>query len=92
MKRAAAPVSAPVTFTTRQFKAGNSYAVRLPVGAAYPPGTVLSVVREGQKTILEPKEETHEAFAKWLLSLPQSAQFERQEMEYDPEEKWPRQN
>ena len=91
MKRASAPDTAPVIFTTRQFKAGNSYAVRLPVGVAYPPGTVLSVVREGQKTVLEPKDETHEAFANWLMSLPRAAQFERMEMEYDPEEKWSRQ-
>ena len=81
MKRAAAPVSAPVTFTTRQFKAGNSYAVRLPVGAAYPPGTVLSVVREGRKIVIEPKDESMDGFIKLLKKAHAAGKWERMETE-----------
>jgi antitoxin VapB len=42
-------------FETRQFKAGNSQAVRLPAGVAFPPGTPLLVRRVGDRVIVEPK-------------------------------------
>ncbi|MBQ6655906.1 MAG: hypothetical protein IJM64_01315 [Ottowia sp.] len=84
--------AATTTYDTRQFKAGNSYAVRLSSGAAYPPDTMLTVTRIGQRTIIEPREETLEAFGNWLLSLPRSVKIERMEMDYDPEEKWHDQN
>ncbi|GHT82189.1 hypothetical protein FACS1894116_10530 [Betaproteobacteria bacterium] len=46
------------TFTTRQFRAGNSLAVRIPASMAFPQHTELVVTREGGRIIVEPKEET----------------------------------
>ncbi|MCW5233363.1 antitoxin [Verminephrobacter eiseniae] len=46
------------TFTTRQFRAGNSQAVRLPSEMAFPSKTELSIRREGDRIIIEPKEKT----------------------------------
>ena len=46
------------TFTTRQFRAGNSQAVRIPADMAFPPQTELNVTREGDRIIIEPKEQT----------------------------------
>ncbi len=42
-------------FRTRQFRAGNSAAVRLPADMAYPDGTDLVVIREGDRIIVEPR-------------------------------------
>jgi antitoxin VapB len=42
-------------FHTRQFKAGNSPAVRIPADMAFPPRTELVVIRDGNKIIVEPK-------------------------------------
>lgn len=42
-------------FHTRQFKAGNSLAVRIPVGMAFPHQTKLVVTREGDRIIVEPE-------------------------------------
>jgi len=50
-------------FATKQFKAGNSQAVRIPAEIAFPPQTEVSVHREGDKIIIEPKEETLECLA-----------------------------
>jgi antitoxin VapB len=44
------------TFVTRQFMAGNSPAVRIPVSMAFPNKTELRVIREGDRIIVEPKE------------------------------------
>ena len=46
------------TFATRQFKAGNSQAVRIPSELAFPPQTELRVMREGNRIIVEPLEQT----------------------------------
>jgi antitoxin VapB len=46
------------TFATRQFKAGNSQAVRLPAEIAFAPGTKLRVTRKGNRIIVEPCEQT----------------------------------
>jgi antitoxin VapB len=46
------------TYTTRQFRAGNSQAVRLPATVAFPPKTELIVTREGDKIIVQPAEKT----------------------------------
>ncbi len=43
-------------FNTRQFRAGNSQAVRIPSEMAFPPKTELTVHREGDRIIVEPKE------------------------------------
>jgi antitoxin VapB len=45
-------------FTTRQFKAGNSQAIRIPSDMAFPPKTELNVHREGDRIIIEPVEKT----------------------------------
>jgi antitoxin VapB len=45
-------------YTTRQFRAGNSQAVRLPATVAFPPKTELTVTREGDKIIVQPTEKT----------------------------------
>jgi len=42
-------------FHTRQFKAGNSLAVRIPVGMAFAHQTKLVVTREGDRIIVEPE-------------------------------------
>jgi antitoxin VapB len=48
----------PRVFVTRQFMAGNSPAVRLPISMAFPDRTELVVVRDGDRIIVEPKEKT----------------------------------
>ena len=48
--------TASAPFHTRQFRAGNSQAVRIPAEMAFPPKTELVVVREGDRIIVEPKE------------------------------------
>jgi len=45
---------------TRQFQAGNSQAVRIPAEMAFPPKTELRLQRDGDRIIIEPKEETLE--------------------------------
>jgi antitoxin VapB len=74
-------------FETRQFRAGNSQAVRLPAKLAYPPETELTVTRVGEKIIIEPKEQTLEGFVNWLLSIGKQHTFERVEMDI-PERDW----
>ena len=56
-------------FETRQFRAGNSQAVRLPAKLAYPPETELTIKRVGDKIIIEPKEETLTGFVEWLRTI-----------------------
>ena len=51
-------ISSPHPFVTRQFRAGNSPAVRIPVSMAFPDKTELVVIRDGDKIIVEPKEKT----------------------------------
>ncbi|MCL2076643.1 MAG: AbrB family transcriptional regulator [Betaproteobacteria bacterium] len=48
----------PQAFVTRQFMAGNSPAVRIPARMAFPPKTELTVVRDGDRIIVEPRERT----------------------------------
>jgi len=48
-------------FHTRQFMAGNSPAVRIPVGMAFPDKTELVVIRDGDRIIVEPQRETLES-------------------------------
>jgi antitoxin VapB len=45
------------SFSTRQFQAGNSQAVRIPADMAFPPKTQLVVRREGNRLIVEPLEQ-----------------------------------
>jgi antitoxin VapB len=58
-----------ITFTTRQFQAGNSQAVRLPADIAFPPKTELVVTREGEKIIIQPLEKTMEDIPLLFASL-----------------------
>jgi len=57
------------TFTTRQFRAGNSQAVRIPAALAFAPQTEVKVHREGNKIIIEPKEETLECLLPLLAEV-----------------------
>jgi len=77
-------ISADV-FTTRQFKAGNSQAVRLPSAIAFPPRTELNVHREGSKIIIEPKEETLEGLF-WAL-VEWGKHHNGKRPEFEPEER-----
>jgi len=73
------------TFTTRQFRAGNSQAVRIPVAMAFAPQTELNVHREGNKIIIEPKEETLEGLAAALAEWGKHHTGKRPE--FEPEER-----
>jgi antitoxin VapB len=63
----------PQTYTTRQFQAGNSQAVRLPANMAFPPKTELIVTREGEKIIVQPVEKTMESVPQLFAALRQYA-------------------
>ena len=56
-------------FTTRQFQAGNSQAVRLPADLAFPPKTELVVTRVGEKIIVQPLEKTMEHVPRLFAAL-----------------------
>ena len=58
-----------MTFLTRQFKAGNSHAVRIPAEMAYPEKTELIVEREGDKIIVRPLGETLEFLSDLLADI-----------------------
>jgi len=62
-------MNSSATFTTRQFRAGNSQVVRIPATMAFAPKTELNVYREGNKIIIEPKEETLECLAAALAEV-----------------------
>jgi len=68
-------------FSTKQFTAGNSQAVRIPANMAFPPKTELKVRREGNKIIIEPKEETLERLAQLLADVGQYHSGQRPEFE-----------
>ena len=59
----------PPAFTTRQFQAGNSQAVRLPADLAFPPKTELVVTRVGEKIIVQPLEKTMEHVPRLFAAL-----------------------
>jgi len=63
--------ASPHAFITRQFRAGNSPAVRIPVSMAFPHKTELVVVREGDRIIVEPKEKTLGDIPRLLHALDQ---------------------
>ncbi|MDL2270147.1 hypothetical protein LJC71_07440 [Desulfosarcina sp. OttesenSCG-928-A07] len=56
-------------FHTKQFRAGNSQAVRLPAKLAYPPETKLTLTRIGERIIIEPTTETLNDFVDFLCSV-----------------------
>lgn len=57
------------TFVTKQFRAGNSQAVRLPVNIAFAPGTKLSVHREGNRVVVEPAEQNLQKVSQLFAQL-----------------------
>jgi len=72
-------------FSTRQFRAGNSQAVRIPANMAFPPKTELSVHREGNRIIIEPREETLEKLP--LLLAEWGKYHDGQRPEFEAEER-----
>jgi antitoxin VapB len=70
-----------MVFHTRQFKAGNSQAVRLPAKVAYPPETDLTISRIGEKIIIEPAVETLDGFVDFLCAVGERHDGQRVEME-----------
>jgi len=74
-------------FQTRQFRAGNSQAVRLPAKLAYPPETELTVTRIGQKIIIEPAAKTLDGFVDFLCVAGKHHDGQRVEMDI-PERNW----
>ncbi len=56
-------------FRTRQFMAGNSPAVRIPVSMAFPKQTKLVVIREGNRLIVEPEENSLESLPALFAAL-----------------------
>ncbi|MDR2364484.1 MAG: AbrB family transcriptional regulator [Zoogloeaceae bacterium] len=68
-------------FHTRQFKAGNSQAVRLPSKVAYPPETELTISRIGEKIIIEPAAETLDGFVDFLCTVGERHDGQRVEMD-----------
>lgn len=67
-------------FETRQFKAGNSQAVRIPAEMAFPAQTALRVWREGNRIIVEPVGVTLEGVPALLGSLGSTCKGERPEV------------
>ena len=74
-------------FHTRQFKAGNSAAVRIPANMAFPHHTNLVVRRKGNQIIVEPKEETLARIPALLAEIGQNHSKERPEFG-EVERKW----
>jgi antitoxin VapB len=74
-------------FYTKQFRAGNSQAVRLPAKLAYPPETELTLTRIGEKIVIEPTAETLDGFVNFLCSV--GRQHDGQRVELDvPARDW----
>ena len=69
----------PKVFHTRQFMAGNSPAVRIPVGMAFPKQTKLVVIREGNRIIVEPEEASLESLPALFAALRPQHTVERPE-------------
>jgi len=78
----------PQVFHTRQFMAGNSPAVRIPVGMAFPDKTELVVIRDGNRLIVEAKKETLESVPALFAKLGKRHTKKRPEF-IDVERKWP---
>ena len=74
-------------FTTRQFRAGNSQAVRIPSAMAFPPKTELVVRRDGDRIIVEPKEKKLGDIPKLFKALDKYFVGERPDFE-ETERNW----
>jgi len=74
-------------FRTRQFMAGNSPAVRIPVGMAFPDKTELVVIRDGNRIIVEAQKETLESVPALFAKLGKRHNRQRPEC-IDAQRKW----
>ena len=83
-----APKTLHQPFITRQFMAGNSPAVRIPINMAFPHKTELVVIREGNRIIVEPKEKTLGDIPKLLHALGKDFVGERPDFD-ETERDWP---
>jgi len=75
-------------FHTRQFMAGNSPAVRIPVAMAFPDKTELVVVRDGDRIVIEAQKETLESVPALFAKLGKHHTRQRPEF-IDAERAWP---
>jgi len=76
-------------FRTRQFMAGNSPAVRIPVSMAFPDKTELMVIRDGERIIVEAHKETLESVPALFAKLGKHHNRQRPEF-VEAERSWPR--
>ncbi|MCL2021790.1 MAG: AbrB family transcriptional regulator [Betaproteobacteria bacterium] len=77
----------PQSFKTRQFMAGNSPAVRIPMNMAFPDKTELVVIREGNRIIVEAAEESLQSVPELLLKVGKSHSHKRPVF-IEAERKW----
>jgi len=75
-------------FHTRQFMAGNSPAVRIPMGMAFPDKTEVVVMRDGDRIIVEAQKETLESVPVLFAKLGKHHSRQRPAF-IDAERKWP---
>jgi antitoxin VapB len=73
------------TYRIKTFKSGNSQAVRLPKGFAYPEGTELEMVKEGSVIRLRPVRLSFEDMVEELRKLPKPNSVEIRDTEEIPE-------
>jgi antitoxin VapB len=73
------------THRTKPFKSGNSQAVRLPKAFAYPEGTELEMVREGDVVTLRPTRITMKQMIAEMRKLPKPPYVEIRDTEEIPE-------
>jgi antitoxin VapB len=74
-------------FKTRQFMAGNSPAVRIPVSMAFPEKTKLIVIREGNRIIVEPQAESLESVPELFAKIGRNHSYKRPVF-IEAERKW----
>ncbi|MDR1967132.1 MAG: AbrB family transcriptional regulator [Burkholderiaceae bacterium] len=74
-------------FKTRQFMAGNSPAVRIPVHMAFPPKTELLVIREGNRIVVEAQTGSLESVPEIFHKIGKKHSRKRPEF-IDAERKW----
>jgi antitoxin VapB len=73
------------THKTKPFKSGNSQAVRLPKGFAYPEGTELEMARDGDVVTLRPAKISMKQMIEELRKLPKPPYIEIRDTEEIPE-------
>jgi antitoxin VapB len=75
----------PPTYKTKPFRSGNSQAVRLPKAFAFPEGTELEMVREGDVVTLRPAKISMKQMIEELRRLPKPPYVEVRDLEDIPE-------